>query len=177
MKFPRQEKVVSHGKVVIYKVFFFDVAQSRMNGAPNETRTHSWRFASLVWYPLHPLRRLGSQSKVLFLSWFYFWRQEDIFGYAQIVLLVKCIMGDVIIYFYCLFYILLLLFFLFIRVCYSIPTWSGQEIRYINDSLPQRMRQKPLITTKFQSIRHPSLPVFFPLNVLEIICLNFTGRM
>ena len=28
--------------------FCFDVAQGRMNGAPNETRTHSCRFASLA---------------------------------------------------------------------------------------------------------------------------------
>ena len=35
-------------QVVIYKAFCFDVAQGRMNGAPNETRTHSCRFASLA---------------------------------------------------------------------------------------------------------------------------------
>ena len=35
-------------KVVIYKALCFDVAQGRMNGAPNETRTHSCRFASLA---------------------------------------------------------------------------------------------------------------------------------
>ena len=28
--------------------FCSDVAQGRMKGAPNETRTHSWRFASLI---------------------------------------------------------------------------------------------------------------------------------
>ena len=28
-------------KVVIYEVLCFDVAQGQMNGAPNETRTHS----------------------------------------------------------------------------------------------------------------------------------------
>ena len=33
---------------VIYKALCFDVAQGRMNGAPNETRTHSCRFASLA---------------------------------------------------------------------------------------------------------------------------------
>ena len=32
--------------IVIYKALCFDVAQSRMNGAPNENRTHSCRFAS-----------------------------------------------------------------------------------------------------------------------------------
>ena len=32
---------------VIYKALCFDVAQGRMNGAPNETRTHSCRSASL----------------------------------------------------------------------------------------------------------------------------------
>ena len=34
--------------VVIYKDFCLDVAQGRRNGAPNETRTHSWMFASLA---------------------------------------------------------------------------------------------------------------------------------
>ena len=34
--------------LVIYKVLCFDVAQGRMNGAPNETRTHTCRFASLA---------------------------------------------------------------------------------------------------------------------------------
>ena len=34
-------------RIVIYKALCFDVAQGRMNGAPNETRTHSCRFASL----------------------------------------------------------------------------------------------------------------------------------
>ena len=33
---------------VIYKALCFDVAQGQMNGAPNETRTHSCRFASLA---------------------------------------------------------------------------------------------------------------------------------
>ena len=32
--------------IVIYKALCFDVAQGRMNGAPNETRAHSCRFAS-----------------------------------------------------------------------------------------------------------------------------------
>ena len=32
--------------LVIYKALCFDVAQGQMNGAPNETRTHSCRFAS-----------------------------------------------------------------------------------------------------------------------------------
>ena len=34
--------------VVIYEALCFDVAQGQMNGAPNETRTPSCRFASLV---------------------------------------------------------------------------------------------------------------------------------
>ena len=34
--------------IVIYKALCFDVAQGQMNGAPNETRTHSCRFASLA---------------------------------------------------------------------------------------------------------------------------------
>ena len=33
-------------EIVIYEALRFDVAQGRMNGAPNETRTHSCRFAS-----------------------------------------------------------------------------------------------------------------------------------
>ena len=38
---------ISEGySVVIYEALCFDVAQSQMNGAPNETRTHSGRFAS-----------------------------------------------------------------------------------------------------------------------------------
>ena len=32
--------------MVIYEDLCFDVAQGRMNGVPNETRTHSCRFAS-----------------------------------------------------------------------------------------------------------------------------------
>ena len=32
--------------IAIYKALCFDVAQGRMNGVPNETRTHSCRFAS-----------------------------------------------------------------------------------------------------------------------------------
>ena len=34
--------------VVIYEALCFNVAQGQMNGAPNETRTHSCRFASLA---------------------------------------------------------------------------------------------------------------------------------
>ena len=34
--------------IVIYKALYFDVVQGRMNGAPNETRTHSCSFASLA---------------------------------------------------------------------------------------------------------------------------------
>ena len=33
---------------VIYEAVCFDVAQDQMNGEPNETRTHSCRFASLA---------------------------------------------------------------------------------------------------------------------------------
>ena len=29
--------------------FCLDEAQGRMNGAPNENQTHSWRFASLAY--------------------------------------------------------------------------------------------------------------------------------
>ena len=34
--------------VVIYEDLYFDLAQGQMNEAPNETRTHSCRFASLT---------------------------------------------------------------------------------------------------------------------------------
>ena len=34
--------------IVIYKALCLDVAQGQMNGVPNETRTHSCRFASLA---------------------------------------------------------------------------------------------------------------------------------
>ena len=34
--------------IVIYKAFCLDVVWVHMNGVPNETQTHSWRFASLV---------------------------------------------------------------------------------------------------------------------------------
>ena len=34
--------------IVIYKAISFDVAQGRMNGAPNETQTHSCGFTSLA---------------------------------------------------------------------------------------------------------------------------------
>ena len=34
--------------IVIYEALYFDVAQGRMNGAQNETRTHLCRFASLA---------------------------------------------------------------------------------------------------------------------------------
>ena len=34
--------------VVIYKAFYLDVAQGRMNGAHNETQIHSQRFTNLV---------------------------------------------------------------------------------------------------------------------------------
>ena len=33
---------------LIYKALCFDVVQDRMNGATNETQTHSCRFASLA---------------------------------------------------------------------------------------------------------------------------------
>ena len=45
------------GIIVIYKVFCLDVAQGRMDGALNETQTHSWRFVSQACQPLHYLRR------------------------------------------------------------------------------------------------------------------------
>ena len=34
--------------IVIYEGLYFNLAQGQMNGAPNETRTHSCRFASLT---------------------------------------------------------------------------------------------------------------------------------
>ena len=38
----------THTLIVIYEGLYFDLAQGQMNGAPNETRTHSCRFASLT---------------------------------------------------------------------------------------------------------------------------------
>ena len=40
--------------VVIYEALCFDVAQGKMNGAPNKTRTHSCRCASLVLLTITP---------------------------------------------------------------------------------------------------------------------------
>ena len=40
--------LIWYDAIVIYKGLCFDVAQGRMNGVPNETRTHSRRFASLA---------------------------------------------------------------------------------------------------------------------------------
>ena len=37
-----------HKRVVIYYVFLIDVAQNCLNWALDETRTRSWRFASLA---------------------------------------------------------------------------------------------------------------------------------
>ena len=34
--------------IIICEGLYFDLAQGQMNGAPNETRTHSCRFASLT---------------------------------------------------------------------------------------------------------------------------------
>ena len=43
------ERTFAHNlTIVIYKALCFDVAQGRMKGVPNETRTHSCRFASLA---------------------------------------------------------------------------------------------------------------------------------
>ena len=41
-----QCSLASSNYIVIYEALCFDIAQGRMNGAPNETRTHSCRFAS-----------------------------------------------------------------------------------------------------------------------------------
>ena len=41
-------RYTTKGPQVIYEALCFDVAQGRMNVAPNETRTHLCRFASLV---------------------------------------------------------------------------------------------------------------------------------
>ena len=44
--------------VEILKTFGLDVARGRMNGAPYETRTLSWKFASLACKPLHHPKHL-----------------------------------------------------------------------------------------------------------------------
>ena len=41
-------KSIYYLRIVIYKAVCFDVAKGRMNGAPNETRTYSCRFARLT---------------------------------------------------------------------------------------------------------------------------------
>ena len=41
-----RKNVVYKEIIVIYKPFCLDVTQGQMNGAPNETQTHSCRFAS-----------------------------------------------------------------------------------------------------------------------------------
>ncbi len=43
-----QETLIQTISIVIYKALCFDVAQGRMNGAPNETQTHSCRFAQTI---------------------------------------------------------------------------------------------------------------------------------
>ena len=50
--------------VIIYKTSCLDVAQSRMNRTPNETRTHSLRFASSACEPLHHPRRPHQWSTI-----------------------------------------------------------------------------------------------------------------
>ena len=50
---------------VIYKALCFDVAQGRMNWAPNETRTHSCRFTSLACQPLHHQRCPCNRGRLL----------------------------------------------------------------------------------------------------------------
>ena len=54
--------------VVIYWAFCLDVAQGRMDRAPNENRTHSWRLASLACWPLHRSRCHNGNSFPLFLG-------------------------------------------------------------------------------------------------------------
>ena len=41
--------IINLHSLVIYEGLYFDLAQGQMNGAPNETRTHSCRFASLTY--------------------------------------------------------------------------------------------------------------------------------
>ena len=45
---PLEKCCPEHDHIVIYKALCFDVVQGQMNGVPNETRTHSCRFASLA---------------------------------------------------------------------------------------------------------------------------------
>ena len=42
----RGDVMKENESIVIYEALCFDVAQGRLNGAPNETRNHSCRFAS-----------------------------------------------------------------------------------------------------------------------------------
>ena len=43
-----QEKKQTYHNIVILEAFCLDVVQDWMNGAPNETRTHSEKFNSLA---------------------------------------------------------------------------------------------------------------------------------
>ena len=43
--------MIMENYVTIYKAIYLDVAQVCMNGAPNENRTHPWRFDSLAVKP------------------------------------------------------------------------------------------------------------------------------
>ena len=46
--------------IIIYKAFCFNDAQSRVNTARNESQTHSCRFGSLAFQPLHhPMRPIN----------------------------------------------------------------------------------------------------------------------
>ena len=40
------EKLRSSYDVLVIEAFCLNAAQGHMNGAPNKTQTHSWRFAS-----------------------------------------------------------------------------------------------------------------------------------
>ena len=62
---------VTVASVVIYEGLYFDLAQGQMNGAPNETRTHSCRFASLTCKPLHHQRcpTVASVMIIIYFQW------------------------------------------------------------------------------------------------------------
>ena len=67
-----------NSEVVIYLAFCLDLAQGHMKGIPNETRTHSCRFASRDCLPLHHQRRLklGSEEKNLLDTFIWNWIKE-----------------------------------------------------------------------------------------------------
>ena len=65
-------------RIVIYDALCFNVAQGCMNGAPNETRTQSYRFACLAYEPLYCPRELCKKIKFDQTAKWYMYKQESV---------------------------------------------------------------------------------------------------